>query len=217
MGFLAHLWMTVSTVYGILFYVGMIGVVIVLERYFIQRRSKGEKILPAICVILAVALSISSFHQKSMGGGSFGEQQIMVNNQTVGVVQVVTDDNYNLIGIGKYITNEGASSQYIDLTIDEKGKVIASSQSLPAAVKSDMEENFSFYKSVKAGSSQPYTDLTELDAKVNKLERSLSWVTFVYGFMWYGIPACLILGMYLLSAIRRKRRNDFDKARLEDL
>ncbi len=217
MGFLAHLWMTVAAVYGIMFYVGMIGVAVVLERHFIKKRSNGEWILPIVCVVLAVVLGISGFHQRNMGGGRLGSQQIMVDNQTVGVIQVVTDDDYRLVAFGKYITNEGASSKYIDLTVDEKGKITASSQPLPTEVRADMEETLSYYKSVNAGSSQPYADLMKIDAEVNQIERSLSWATLAYGFMWYGIPACGILGVYLVSVISRKKRRAFDKARLEDL
>lgn len=199
---------------SILFYISIVAILLLIEKYFIRKRSKGEWIFPMVMLAAAFALTIYIFpSQHSMSSG-LQSVQVFKGNQEVGHIPVVFDGERNLKAFGQYITREGADTEFIDLELKD-GRLVHTSK--PLDCEEEIEEVLSYYKNKADGSSQLYEDLIPLGEENEFLETSLSPWTFLYGGVWFGIPVLLLFAQWLNARRRRRKKNYYNKMKLKDL
>lgn len=221
MSILANIWMTMAGVYVILFYVGIVVALILLERYFIKKRSKGEWILPVISLVLALVVVLSEPWGVSTFSGNYIDRiQIHQNNRIVGVLQYMRAPDLEAEFLGDYVTNEGKDSRFIQLKLDKDGHVLDSSEPLSPELIARIEdeiEHFAHVGEPKILESKPYGELVKTLESCRETETTWTLGGFLQRFAYYGILPLVLFGMWLTERQKRKKKNAFNKARLKDL
>lgn len=210
------IWVQISMIAMIVFYISVIIILILLEKHFIKKRSKGELILPIVVLAAALLLSMHCFEIREHKDSGLSSVQIFNENTEVGHLFTVHDGERKLKAIGQFVTREGKHSKFVDIEIED-GKVVWTSQPIDSESRKGIEENVSYYSGQFSGKTVPYEELVRIGRENEYTGTFINGNTFLYGGIWFGIPALIPLMMYLVSKLKRKRRNAYNKTKLEDL
>ena len=202
---------------GILFVAGMVGILILAEKSFIEKRSRGRWILPAAALLIVVIVGASKGVVHYSGPGGLERESVIYGNERKGHINTVVDKDRNLKGFGQYITREDAASRFIDIELKD-GKLIRTSQKITEAEKKKIEEVFSYYKGKVSGSSLPYEKVAALGEASRFKEEKRTVGSMFNGIMLYGgIPVMILFSMAIADRNRREYKNAYNKTRLKDL
>lgn len=220
MDILLELWSNLQWAAGIVLYFSIIVLLVMLERHFIQKRSKGEFLLPVAAFLVAAVLAAATFHAGYGTGSGLGQIQVSEGNRQVGRLAIVYDKDGDLKAVGQYIRGDDEKIEFIDLQL-KNGKVTSSSKPLTSMEKKDMEESLS-YRSGKhfSGASMTYEELIPIGEKYEFYEEKVTWHSFFGGMVYYSPAAFIVFFMYLEACGKRKYRrwkNAVIKSKLEDL
>lgn len=195
----------------------MVGILILAEKSFIEKRSRLRWILPAAALVIVVIVGSSKGVIYSSGPGGLGRESVVCENERKGHINIAADKDGNLKGFGQYITREGAASRFIDIELKD-GKLIRTSQKITEAEKNKIEEVFSYYKGKTGGSSLPYEKVAALGEASRFKEEKRTAGSIFDGIMIYGgIPVMILFSMAIADRNRRKYKNAYNKTRLKDL
>lgn len=208
-------WMIMTLVSSVFFYCSIVTVLILAERYLIRKRSRGEWILPLAALIAAIILSMITFKIHYSQGSGLMSDQVFSGEKEVGRIHLVADEKRNLIAVGQFITKEGEKSRFIDLSFDQDGKLVETSE--PIRCRAEIEKELSYYKGKPSGKSLSYEEMVPIGEKAEFRKDSISKETFLYGGVIYGIPVLILFFLFLWSWWKRRRRLSYDKTRLKDL
>ena len=208
-------WKYVQMLLGFFFYVGIFAVLILLEKYLISRRSKGDWILPVVLLVGAMVLSVTTFSMKSSPDTGLEGEQVFVGAEEVGRIIWINSREKGIVALGQYA---GADEQleFINLEM-EKDKVIQTSLPISQAEKKGIEEVFSYQKGKFTGKSVSYEELAAMKEADPGMKEKLTWGSFLLGMRLYGGPGLILAVMYLWSLIRRKKANLLMKSKLKDI
>ncbi len=138
-------WKYVQMLLGFFFYVGVFAVLILLEKYLIRRRSKGEWILPVVLLVGAMVLSVTTFSMKSSPDTGLEGEQVFVGAEEVGRIIWINSREKGIVALGQYVAGADEQLEFINLEM-EKDKVIQTSLPISQAEKKGIEEVFSYQK-----------------------------------------------------------------------
>lgn len=209
-------WKYVQMLLGFFFYVRVFAVLILLEKYLIRRRSKGEWILPVVLLVGAMVLSAATFSMKSSADTGMEHVQVFVGAQEVGRVIWINSREKGIVALGQYISGADEQLEFIDLEMD-KDKVIKTSLPISQAEKKGIEDIFSYRKRKFTGESISYKELAAMKEANPGMTEEVTWGSFLLGMRLYGGPGLILAVMYLWSLIRRKRANLLMKSKLKDI
>lgn len=214
MEMITHIWSWILMYSPAILYAGAAVILILLEKHFIQKRSRWEKRLPVIALIAAVVLTpmFGQWHESRDSG--LGSTQVFKGNQEIGHLIVVYDGERQITALGQYVTRQGKHSDFIDLEVVDD-KIVAASR--PIDCREEIEEQLSYFKGKYTGRSQFYGDLIEIGQQNEYHRTFFKQKTLLFEGFWFAAPGLITLFMYLDSQRRRKRRNAYNRTKLEDL
>ncbi len=215
MDIILNLWSGFLLIGTGIFYISVVVLLILLEKHFIRKRSKGEILLPAAALAAAVLLTVFTFSVSTFRSSGLVLQEVIDGNEEAGHLWLVHDGDRRLQAVGEFITNEGQQSRFIELTFDQNGKIIHTSQ--PVSCRQEIEDTLSMFKGKPSGRSLTYEELVPLGEKAESRGNFVDGSTLLNGGLWYGVPVLILFGQYFTQLLRRKKRNAYDKTRLEDL
>lgn len=217
MNFILRVWEYGQGMLSFLFYVGIFAILVLLEKRLIQKRSKGEWILPAGLLIVALVLSVTTFTTNYGSGPNLEHGQVFVGNQEVGrLLWIINREDNNVVAMGQYVAGDNEKARFIDLKVIAD-KVTEASEPISRKEKNAIEEIFSYRKGKFTGQSVSYGELVSMDAAKSTIRKEITWMSVVHGMRVYGLPGLVLLTMYLWSLVRRKKANAMLKSRLKDI
>lgn len=217
MDILLSIWESLQYITCIVFYISIVILLVLLEKHFIQKRSRGELLLPVIALAAAAVLSVTTLHVTYSISSGLEHTQVFAEHREVGRVVAVYDKDQKLKALGQYIREDDEKTAFIDLKVEE-GKVTGNSLPISESERKGIEEVLSYRNGrTFSGNSMSYEELLPVGEKYEFSEERVTMDSFLRGMIWYGLPGGILLCMYLVEKGMRYRRNAVKKIKLKDL
>ncbi len=217
MDILLSIWESLQYITCIVFYISIVILLVLLEKHFIRKRSRGELLLPVIVLAAAAVLSVTVSHVTYSISSGLEHTQVFDEHREVGQVVTVYDKDQKLKALGQYIREDDEKTAFIDLKVEE-GKVTGTSLPISESERKGIEEVLSYHNgSSFSGRSASYEELLPAGEKYEFYEKRVTVQSFLIGMIWYGLPGGILLCMCLVEKGMRYRRNAVKKIKLKDL
>lgn len=198
---------------AVLFLAALAAIAVLVELHFIRKRKKGEWIFPVVVTALAIAMIIPNAKMTSTQGGGRGSYCIGDNDHPA-EVSMVLDADHKMAAVGYLMVGEGENAQYLPLEFKE-GKLIGKEEAME--YKQEIEGAMKSLLKGFTGKSLPADQLEEAADKAQVIEKHFSWTALFMMCILYAPAPILLWAVYLISRIRRHRRNRLEKLKLQDL
>lgn len=205
-----------TTIHVLILYLGAVAFLCILEIIYIRKRSKMEKRFPFIVLGICCILFIFFLRISPVNHMDIRSIDIKQNNETVGVLHLLTSDERKLLQIGQFVTNEGTDSAYLDLNI-AKGKItLEEIPNYAPIIETNLKANKIDFDSFD-GTSVIYKDLLQIqNGKMNYQNFKITKMVAVNFFVCV-MPALILYLVYLIYYFNRKKKNLLLKSKLKDL
>lgn len=190
---------------------------ILAEWSFIKNRSKWEKIFPVIVTLLCSLLILYTAWGTYVSRGDISVYVTIGDEEdSLGSVELLHGrENNQITVIGQMICGEGEDNEYVDLQF-ENGNLTGSEEALQ--YKEEIETALKPFRNEFTGQSVTYGEFEKKRDEQNNLRKRLFKAdNLLYGLKHYVYAPVIVWTMYLVSRWRRRRCNQVEKMKLEDL
>lgn len=190
---------------------------ILAEWSFIKNRSKWEKIFPVIVTLLCSLLILYTAWGTYVSRGDISVYVTIGDEEdSLGSVELLHGrENNQMTVIGQMICGEGEDTEYVDLQF-ENGNLTGSEEALQ--YKEEIETALKPFRNEFTGQSVTYGEFEKKRDEQNNLRKRLFKAgNLLYGLKHYVYAPVIVWTMYLVSRWRRRRCNQAEKMKLEDL
>lgn len=195
-------------------YLAVFVILFILERQFIKKRKKWEWLIPVLVTVLCLSFAVKG---SNISSSSSGITDVLVWDEGtyIGEAQLAADRDNNLKAIGRLVIGENEKDlDYLDLEY-KNGELIGSEEALK--YKKSINKAIGFATKNYTGKSVSYDELEQARKEISKPVVKFSWKLFSKNLMILSFVPIIFWGMLLSSRWKRKRKNQLDKTRLEDL
>lgn len=195
MGISIEIWNTMINMGSQLLPILIITILVLLEGYFIRIKNKGKIILPAAALIFAFIFLFVQFKFVNFDPPNSLKTQIEYTSRSglKSRLTILHTEKEHILAIGQLITEEGANSRFIDLTV-KNDKIISASE--PVDVIENIESDLSSFSGSYAGNSVPYGTLLEMEeAYKDQQPYQIDFISFLYRCVYSFIAVIILLLM----------------------
>lgn len=207
--------MIVISAIAILILISIPVISILAERSFIRNRSKWEKIFPVAATLVCALLVLSTAWGTTVSRGDIDINVTIGDEENpLGSVGLLHDKKTRQITtIGQMICGEGENAEYVDLQF-ENGILTGSEDAL--RYKTEIEGALKPFRKGFTGQSVTFGEY-EKEREAQSRKRIFRADGLLHGLRCYVYAPVAVWAMYLVSRWRRRRRNQVEKMKLEDL
>lgn len=209
--------MIVLSAIVILIFVSIPIISILAERAFIKNRSKWEKVFPVIVTLFCSWLVLSTAWGAYVSRGDIDTYVTISDEEDVlGSVKLLCDrESKHITVIGQMVMGFDEDADYIELQF-KNGMLTGSEEAMP--YKTEIEKALDPYRKGFTGQSVTYGDFEKKREEQSDIrDRKFSMENLLYGLKCYIYAPVAVWATYFVSRWRRKRRNQVEKMKLEDL
>lgn len=195
-------------------YIALFAILLIVERQCIKKRKKWEWVIPVLVTVLCIGMAVSGSKIRSCSSG-ITDVLVWDDSVHIGEVRLAADRDNNLKAIGKLVVGDNEKElDYINLEYRD-GELVGSEKALK--YKKPIDKAIGFVTKGYTGKSVSYDELEKAREEIRKPVESFSWKLFRKNLLMMFIVPVIFWLMPLLSAWMRKRRNQLNKSKLEDL
>lgn len=203
-----------STFILMFIFIGVAALTILAEWQIIKLQKKWKWVIPAAITILAIFSSIQ-FSWISHSSSGITSVSVMIEDDQFGEIQTAADHEKHMYAIGYLVIGETEKDlEYIALEYKE-GELVGSKEALQ--YKKQIDNATRSLTKGFTGSTVSFEELRDEQDKIREPVKTFSFKNYLIAFGFHAVCPLILWLMVLGDRLQRKKGNQLDKTRLEDL